>query len=460
MEEPQRVDTPSQAASHGRDPMLGRVLGDYRIVRKIAEGGMGAVYEAQRTSDGQRAAIKVLLRGMENAQDAAQRFLNEGKAVSLVSHPSLVTIFEYATSQDGEPYIAMEYLDGESLRTAIEKRYLGASGLPLMRQLASALSATHQKRIIHRDLKPENIMLVKDATAEGGLRAKILDFGIAKLLPDGATEEERKSFKTRTGTLIGTPTYMSPEQCRASGPPDDKTDVYALGVIFYELLDGEPPFVSDSAGELFALQMFGTPPSIAERVPALEPKLAALVQSLLEKKTNDRPSMSEVLRQLEALSSTRLSDGEVSQSPAAQRKGGADVRAAAMSNELRQTLGTHTSQSHRGEHVVPPKPSRSVLIAGIAGITLVVLGALWLVAMRPRGDVQPAHVAPAVIDMGSPAPQTPPSMAAPSVPTLPAAASSTPDKSAVPTRSHKDRGTRKGSRKGSKDADAKVDLWN
>ena len=126
-------------------------------------------------------------------------------------------------------------------------------------------------------------MLVGGIPAWKGLRAKILDFGIAKLLPDGATEQERKDFKTRTGTLIGTPTYMSPEQCRASGPPDDRTDVYSLGVIFYELCDGEPPFVSDSAGELFALQMFGTPPQIKDRVPSIDPKLATLLQSLLEK---------------------------------------------------------------------------------------------------------------------------------------------------------------------------------
>ncbi len=149
MDDAQRTDA-SPAARAG-DPMLGRVLGVYRIARKIAEGGMGAVYEAQRTTDGQRAAVKVLLRGVENAQDAAQRFLNEGKAVSLVSHPSLVTIFEYATSQDGEPYIAMEYLDGQSLRAALEDRYLGASALLLMRQMASALTATHQKRLVHRE---------------------------------------------------------------------------------------------------------------------------------------------------------------------------------------------------------------------------------------------------------------------------------------------------------------------
>ena len=131
------------------DPMIGRTLGDYRIQRKIAEGSMGAVYEARRGSGGQRAAVKVLLHGLENAADAAQRFLNEGRAVSAVAHSSLVKIYEYATSSDGEPYIAMEYIDGQSLRAAIDERYLGASALPLLRQLAAALAATHEKRIVH-----------------------------------------------------------------------------------------------------------------------------------------------------------------------------------------------------------------------------------------------------------------------------------------------------------------------
>src|SRR5262249_40065979 len=157
-------------------------------------------------------------------------------------------------------YIVMEYVDGESLRARAEKRYLGASILEIMRQLASALAATHKKRIIHRDLKPDNIMLMRDDAVVGGERAKILDFGIAKLLPGEWEADDRRSVKTRTGALIGTPAYMSPEQCRAAGPPDEKTDVYSLGTIFFEMLYGEPPFMSESAGELYALHMFAPPP--------------------------------------------------------------------------------------------------------------------------------------------------------------------------------------------------------
>jgi serine/threonine protein kinase len=442
--------------------MIGRMLGEYRVQRKIAEGGMGAVYEARRASDGQRAAVKVLLHGLENAADAAQRFLNEGRAVSAVAHSSLVKIYEYATSSDGEPYIAMEYLDGQSLRAAIEERYLGASALPLLRQLAAALAATHEKRIVHRDLKPENIMLVKDDDAEGGLRAKILDFGIAKLLPDGASEEERKSFKTRTGTLIGTPTYMSPEQCRASGPTDDRTDVYSLGVIAYELLDGEPPFVSDSAGELFALQMFGRPPPIKDRVPSLNATLATLIQRLLEKKPSDRPSMAELRDQLNAITSTGISDGPAKQSPAAQRKSGpqsndGDSNA---SQELRRTLDTLSGPA--AQHGPPPKKQKpAALLAGALAVMLAITGVALLASRARHPEVAPAPiVVPDIHGAESAGPTTSAGVAPPKDPPgLPVAPSSV-EKPATSVRSHKDRPGRKGGRRGNKDADAKVDLWN
>ncbi len=441
--------------------MIGRTLGDYRIERKIAEGGMGAVYEAHRGSDGQRAAVKVLLHNLENAADAAQRFLNEGRAVSAVAHPSLVRIYEYGKSSDGEPYIAMEYLDGQSLRAALEERYLGASALPLLRQLAAALAATHDKRIVHRDLKPENIMLVKDAEAEGGLRAKILDFGIAKLLPDGASEEERKSFKTRTGTLIGTPTYMSPEQCRASGPTDDRTDVYALGIIAYELLDGEPPFVSDSAGELFALQMFGRPPQIKDRVPGLHAELAALTQRLLEKKPSDRPSMAELRDLLAAIPTTQLTDGARAQSPAARRKSGpqAPDAEANASQELRRTLDTHNGQAT--PHIPAATPRKpAALVAGVLLVLVALLG-LGLLASRPRPPAVPTPaIAAPVMPVAAPSAPTgtPASVKIPDAATGPSVPSS--DKPATTSRTHKDRPGRKGGRQKTKDENAKVDLWN
>jgi serine/threonine-protein kinase len=384
------------------DPWLSRTLGSYRMVRKIAEGGMGAVYEAVHTKSAERAAIKVLLPELLSNADAANRFFNEAKAASLLSHPSLVAVYEHGKSPEGEPYIAMEYVDGDSLRERLEKRYLGGSVIGMVSQLAEALAVAHGKRIIHRDLKPENIMVVTDPAAPGGERSKILDFGIAKLLPDPTAKDDKRSIKTRTGTLIGTPTYMSPEQCRASAPPDEKTDVYSLGIILYELLYGEPPFVSESAGELFALQMFGTPAPLPERVPGIEPRLAALTHRLLDKKPESRPSMAELHEELQALQrsgGSKLHDGPVDARPSLQRSkavaNGAEADPAT-SGLVRAYLTGNTGQQSRGEQVARPLAGRKgkmAILLGGTGLALATLAAL-LVGRLHHPPPLPARTPP------------------------------------------------------------------
>lgn len=434
---------------------------------------MGAVYEATHVVEGYRAAVKVLLSNTGNRQDITERFLHEGRAVSLVKHPSLVSIFEYATSTDGEPYIAMEYLDGESLRQVLNERYLGESALDIIRQLAAALDVIHKRRIIHRDLKPENVMLVKDAAAPGGIRAKLLDFGIAKLLPDGNAQGEPRSFKTRTGTMIGTPTYMSPEQCRASDPIDEKTDVYSLGVIFYEMLYGDPPIVSDSLGELFALQMFGPPPQVAERMPDLDPRLAAVVQRLLHKKPAERPTMEELLSELAAIPKTGLKDGTLADRPATRRHlrgtdAGEPPADPAASQVIRQMLSTSTGQQHRGEQMTPQpaQKRKSPIVAAALSIVSIALLAAWLLLRPHRIPDPPRAASPSTgADLGaSPAAKEAPAVTA-KVETAPAVHVSSvpetvPSKAEGPVRSHKDRSSRKGVRRGDKDGKRQVELWN
>ncbi len=447
MESPSPNPTGDPGRQTGRtDPMLERIIGSYRLVRKIGQGGMGAVYEAQHTSDGSRAAVKVLLRHSLEDPNAARRFFNEAKAISMVSHPSLVKIFEYGNcptddGSEGEAYIVMEYLDGETLRARLAKRYVGQTCLRLMRQIASALSATHKRRIVHRDLKPDNIMLVADPTVAGGERVKILDFGIAKLLPEAGSPEAAgdgntlpepavpgmvRTVKTRTGMPIGTPAYMSPEQCRASAPPDEKTDVYSVAIIFYEMLYGEPPFHSDSAGEMYALQMFGTPPELASRAPGVNAQLAALIHRMLDKKPAARPSMDELLKEVEGLSSTGLQDGPVEMRPSERRLvSAADqaissgviraqvderVRATdklALINAAAPGLQT-TGTGSLGEQVAVSRYSRRGLGA-IIGMGLVLLGVagsiLWLKRPAPVVPVAtPVSAAP----VPAPSPATPP----------------------------------------------------
>lgn len=287
---------------------IGQFIGNYKIVRKIGAGGMGSVFEAVHQQIGSHAAIKVLLPTHTENQDMRTRFFNEARAVNIVQHPGIVRIFECGSLPDGSAFIVMEYLEGETLRARLRKAggRLDGQSLLLARQIASALAAAHAKGIIHRDLKPDNFMLVADSEMATGERIKILDFGIAKLAAEGGEGEERgegdgEVVRTRTGVILGTPAYMSPEQCRGLGKVDEKTDVYALGVILYEMLSGKPPFKSPGFGEIAAMHMFMPVPALRERVPGIRPEVAELVHQMLEKSSVDRPSMSEVAKRLDDL---------------------------------------------------------------------------------------------------------------------------------------------------------------
>src|ERR1700755_3224491 len=192
----------------------GTQVGVYRLLQQIGEGGMGAVWLAEHTMLGRRAAIK-LLHPMFNAeQDIVGRFFNEARAATAISDPGIVQIFDFGHHIDGTAYIAMEALDGEALDKRLSRlgRLSIGDAMRIMRQVASTLGVAHARGIIHRDLKPENIYLVRDPEVAGGERAKVLDFGIAKLTGDIAMGSQ-----TQTSAVMGTPAYMSPEQCRGAG---------------------------------------------------------------------------------------------------------------------------------------------------------------------------------------------------------------------------------------------------
>jgi serine/threonine-protein kinase len=208
--------------------MANQLIANYRVIRLLGEGGMGLVYEAVRDDIGVRAAVKVLRPEYAHNAELAGRFINEARAANMVQHPGLVRVFDYGRLPTGEPYLAMEFLEGVSLRARMMRdRPLGeGDAMRLGRQIAAAVGAAHAKQIVHRDLKPENVMIIDDADAPGGERAKVLDFGIAKL-ETGAPSQVR----TRTNTMMGTPVYMAPEQCRGLKTITDRADVYSLGVI-------------------------------------------------------------------------------------------------------------------------------------------------------------------------------------------------------------------------------------
>ena len=280
--------------------MIGTTIGPYRVVRKLGAGGMGSVFEAVHVTIERRVSIKVLHPEYAKNAEFAQRFFNEARAVNRADHPGLVQISDYGQLPDGTAYIVMELVKGETLGKRLTQ--LGGSMpvydvLRIGLQIADSLAAAHAKNIVHRDIKPENVMIIADPQVPGGERTKLLDFGIAKL----DTSKDVAQLKTKTNTIMGTPIYMSPEQCRGSGGVDDRSDVYSLGVLFYNMLAGQPPFNGEGMGEILGKHMYEAPPPLDKLVLQLPPRLVALIHSMLHKDRYARPAMRHVVVELEAL---------------------------------------------------------------------------------------------------------------------------------------------------------------
>jgi serine/threonine protein kinase len=264
-------------------------IGQYRIIRKIGAGGMGMVFLGEHMLLGRRAAIKTLLPTVAVHREIVERFFNEARATSAISDPGVIQIFDFGYHVDGTAYIVMELLEGEALSARIDR--LGRLGLGdalrIARQIAGSLAAAHARGIVHRDLKPENIFLVCDAEAQGGERTKILDFGICKVGTDVSS--------TEAGTMIGTPVYMSPEQCRGAGGVDHRADIYAFGCLLFYMVTGRPPFDGDAPGELIVAHLNATPVPASQHVAELPLAVDELLLRCLAKSPADRfQSMTEL----------------------------------------------------------------------------------------------------------------------------------------------------------------------
>jgi hypothetical protein len=280
------VEDPSQRdVSSDGDTWLGRVLGGrYRLEVLLGKGTMGRVYRAEHVLMHKPLAVKILNAEHAKNPELVARFEREAIAAANIEHANVVAATDCAKLEDGTVYLALELVEGKNLRAEIARGALEIRrALHIARQIAAGLAAAHSKNIVHRDLKPENVVLVEK---EGDPDfVKILDFGIAKLAP-----ESGKNPLTRVGVVLGTLDYMAPEQALGQ-PVDHRADLYALGVVTYEMLCGACPFEGESSSAILALQLKKPPPPLSERLPGLSvpPAVEALVGKLLAKDRNERP---------------------------------------------------------------------------------------------------------------------------------------------------------------------------
>jgi serine/threonine protein kinase len=283
--------------------MAGTRIGHYEILRLLGQGGMGQVYLAEDQDLRRRVALKVLHAPLAAQPPLVARMLNEARAASALRHPAFVTVYDWGHTEDGAPYFTMELLDGQSL----EQR-LAAGPLPIEEclrigeQMADGLTAAHALSIVHRDLKPSNIFLVARPDAMGGPLVKLLDFGVVKL----GTDLMVQGSETQTGQLLGTPLYMSPEQCLGRKDVDYRADLYAFAAVLFQMACGRPPFVVSGFGELINLQINGTPPRLASLRPEVPAALDAIVARALAKRPEDRPRDAAEIGQALAESAAQL----------------------------------------------------------------------------------------------------------------------------------------------------------
>jgi serine/threonine-protein kinase len=271
------------------DPLLGRTLDDkYHLEARLGIGGMGTVYRARHVLIDRPVAIKVLNQRFVEDEAARTRFRREARAAGRLQHTNAVTVTDFGESHDGYVYIVMELLEGRTLRDVLAKEAPldAARSVSLMMQISAAVAAAHEAGIIHRDLKPANIFIVQ--RAEVPAVVKVLDFGIAKLAAESLEEDEPMTL-TAVGAMIGTPRYMSPEQCDGA-ELTPAADVYSLGVILYEMLTGAVPFSGSTPLAIAMKHTAEVPRSPGEIVSSIPPALEEVVLHTLEKRPEDRPA--------------------------------------------------------------------------------------------------------------------------------------------------------------------------
>jgi serine/threonine protein kinase len=372
---------------------IGTQAGPWVLERELGRGGMGVVYEARHAKIGKRAALKVMRRDSQELDVNASRMQLEAQVVNAIGHPNIVDIFDVGVTDDGRPYIVMELLTGRSLKDCepdppsdVPAVAIG-DALEILGQVSGALIAAHAAGVVHRDLKPENIFVAD--TASGAPRVVVLDWGIARMVHAGARH-------TLEGQLVGTPRYIAPEQARGEAVTA-KTDVYALGVLAYELVLAQAPFDAESAAELMAMHLLV--PARAPRLlwPEIPPRLGSLLEQMLAKAPDARPTMAEVHARL----------AQVAEELRAQ-----PVPAPEAAPEPPPPRAPSRSEGDRSSPLRSPARRRAISTTTVIG-SLALVGIAGAIAIATRGAQRPGHRVPSPT-----VPSTSP--AAPPAPPLPA----------------------------------------
>lgn len=373
------------------DLLVGQTIDNrYFVEKRLGEGGMGLVYRVRHKILNQPLAMKVLRAEVSNQPEIIARFQREAQSASAIGNPHIIDIRDFGVMPEGSTYFIMEYLDGDDLTSAMEKR--GSIPEPeaiyIIRQLAEALAAAHAQGIVHRDLKPDNIFLVDREGHKDFV--KVLDFGIAKMA--GASKN-----LTKAGEVFGTPHYMSPEQC-SGAPVDQRTDIYALGVILYEMVSGRVPFDSDTLMGVLTQHLYENPipPRQLDPPVNVSPGVESIVLRCLAKKVDQRyPNAEELIHDLDRIDES-FSPNAVSQSharissehlptermPATRMSQGFDLDGG------RGTGGFHlTDDDRRKKSFVPTGPAAGISIAVLLLLLAGGSGAAWYFLAGPGRSV-------------------------------------------------------------------------
>src|SRR5882762_3539318 len=364
--------------------VAGQSVKHYQILAPIGEGGMGEVYLAKDTTLGRRVALKVLPEYVGQDPDRLRRFKQEARSASTLNHPNVCVIHEIGETDDGRPFIAMEHIEGVTLRQRMNERAMKlGDALDIAIQVADALTAAHEAGIVHRDIKPENIMIRGDGYV------KVFDFGLAKLSESrhsraGATLSTL-FVNSSPGTVMGTAAYMSPEQARGV-TVDERTDIWSLGVVLYEMVSGRPPFVGETPTDVVVAIVEKEPPAISKFLAAVPPELERIVRKALRKDPNERYQIAkEMAIDLRSLRKDLEGDSQLDRSVPPSATGGSATASGAESVAVAtgrdQAINTDQLQASRLTTVGLPSVRRSpwarrlalaalllILIAGVLAI--------------------------------------------------------------------------------------------